>query len=85
MRRDGRIALADRAGVLVKAPKLGQDRRIDLPSIGPRTVEGAAAAGLAGIAAATGSTIAAEPSRMTELADRTGIFVAGVRDDGTLA
>ena len=33
-------------GVLVKMAKPGQDRRVDLPSIGPRTVEGAARAGL---------------------------------------
>ena len=34
-----------RCGVLVKAPKPDQDRRFDLPSIGPRTVEGAAPRG----------------------------------------
>ena len=43
LRRSGRIAAASRRGVLVKAAKRGQDRRIDLPSIGPRTVEGAVA------------------------------------------
>ena len=37
-------------GVLVKLVKPGQDRRADLPTIGPDTVRGAAAAGLAGIA-----------------------------------
>jgi len=84
LRREGRINLSNRVGVLVKAPKVGQERRIDLPSIGPRTVEAAAQAGLAGIAVIAGSTIAVEPERMTELADKAGLFVAGVRDDGTL-
>ena len=61
LRQSGRIAAATGHGVLVKAAKRGQDRRVDLPSIGPRTVEGAARAGLAGIAVVAGSTIIAEP------------------------
>ena len=63
LRRNGRIRSPLGAGVLVKAPKLGQDHRIDLPTIGPQTVEGAAAAGLAGIAVVAGATIVAEPER----------------------
>lgn len=70
-------------GVLVKAPKLGQDRRIDLPSVGPKTVESAARAGLAGIAVLAGSSIVAEPERFAADADRAGIFVVGVRPDGS--
>ncbi|MBV8239210.1 MAG: UDP-2,3-diacylglucosamine diphosphatase LpxI, partial [Hyphomicrobiales bacterium] len=50
LRQSGRIAVASGRGVLVKAAKRDQDRRLDLPSIGPQTVEGAARAGLAGIA-----------------------------------
>jgi UDP-2,3-diacylglucosamine hydrolase len=80
LRRNGQLASAGRAGVLVKAAKRGQDRRIDLPSIGPRTVEGAARAGLAGIAVVAGSTIVAEPERIATAADRAGIFVLGLRD-----
>ena len=37
-------------GVLYKAPKAGQDLRIDLPTIGPETIRGAIALGLNGIA-----------------------------------
>jgi DUF1009 family protein len=84
MRRSGRLHLPDTMGVLVKAPKRGQERRVDLPAIGPRTVEGVAAARLAGLAVVAGSTIAAEPARMMEIADRAGIFLAGVTEDGTL-
>ena len=65
-------------GVLVKAPKPAQDRRIDLPSIGPRTVEGVARAGLAGIAVVAGSTIVAEPDRIAAVADNADVFVVGV-------
>ena len=80
LRQGGRIADA-RRGVLVKAAKRGQDRRVDLPSIGPRTVEGAARAGLAGIAVVSGSTIIAEAGLTGAAADRERLFVIGVRDE----
>ena len=78
LRASGHIRASTVGGVLVKAPKRGQDRRFDLPSIGPRTVEGAARAGLAGIAVVAGSTIVAEPERLIAAADRTNIFVVGL-------
>jgi DUF1009 family protein len=77
LRETGRIK-QKKGGVLVKAAKPGQDRRFDLPSIGPRTVEGAARAGLAGIAVAAGETIIAEPARLIAAADDAGIFVVGI-------
>ncbi len=83
LRRNGRIRSPTGTGVLVKAPKLGQDHRIDLPAIGPPTIEAAAAAGLAGIAVVAGSTIVAEPERIAAAADRAKIFVIGVDADGT--
>ena len=43
LRAEGRIRAKAGRGVLVKAPKSKQDLRFDLPTIGPRTVEGAAA------------------------------------------
>ena len=64
--------------MLVKAPKGGQDLRFDLPTIGPRTVEGAARARLAGIAIAAGNTIVAEPQAMIAAADAAGLFVTGL-------
>ncbi len=66
-----------RGGVLVKAPKLGQEMRVDMPVIGPRTVELAAAAGLAGIAVASGKVMIVEQAEMIALADRHGLFVIG--------
>ena len=80
MRESGRISLPAGSGVLVKAPKRRQDRRFDLPSIGPDTVIGAAKAGLAGIAVIAGATIVAEPQRIVEEADRAGLFVVGCPD-----
>jgi DUF1009 family protein len=78
MRANGRLRARPGTGTLVKAPKPAQDRRFDLPSIGPQTVEGVVRAGLAGIAVLAGSTIVAEPARLIELADRNAIFVVGV-------
>lgn len=66
-----------RSGVLVKAPKRGQELRLDMPVIGPRTVELAAAAGLSGIAVAAGHVMIAEQADMIGMADRHGIFVFG--------
>lgn len=82
LRRNGRIRSPKRTGVLVKAPKPGQDRRFDLPSIGPRTIAGVAEAGLAGLAVIAGGTIVAEPAAIVEAADRANIFVVGMKDAG---
>jgi len=78
LRDSGRIRAPGGRGVLVKSPKPKQDRRFDLPSIGPRTVEGAARAKLAGIAVVAGETIVAEADKLVAAADRAGLFVVGV-------
>lgn len=78
LRAEGRIRAKAARGVLVKAPKSGQDLRYDLPTLGPRTIEGAARAGLAGIAIVAGHTIVAEPQTMIEAADNAGLFVCGL-------
>ncbi|MFZ0074134.1 MAG: UDP-2,3-diacylglucosamine diphosphatase LpxI [Xanthobacteraceae bacterium] len=85
MRRGGRIRSAAGTGVLVKAPKPSQDRRFDLPTVGPSTVEHIAAAGLAGLAVVAGGVIIVEPARVMALADKANIFVAGVRDGGPVS
>ena len=73
-----RIRKAAGRGVLVKTPKAGQDLRFDLPTVGPRTIEGIAQAQLAGIAVAAGRAIVAEPQVMIERADSNGLFVIGI-------
>jgi DUF1009 family protein len=78
LRAEGRIRARPARGVLVKAPKSGQDLRFDLPTMGPRTVEGAAAAKLAGIAIVAGNTIVVEPQAVIEAADAAGLFVTGL-------
>lgn len=62
-------------GVFYKAPKPGQDRRIDLPTLGPETVREAAAAGLAGIAWEAGGAILLDRARMQAEAERLGLFL----------
>lgn len=66
-----------RRGVLVKRPKPIQERRIDLPAIGVRTIDGAAAAGLAGIAVEAGGALAVRRADIIAAADRAGLFVYG--------
>jgi hypothetical protein len=79
MRANGRVRAPRGTGILVKAPKPTQDRRFDLPSIGPQTVERATRAGLAGIAVLAGSTIVADAEQLLAAADAANVFVVGVR------
>ncbi len=68
-------------GILVKSAKRGQEQRVDLPAVGPRTVQRAAAAGLAGIAVGAGQTLVIERERMIAEADRLGLFLAAADPD----
>lgn len=76
LRRDGG------GGVLVKAHKPQQDRRLDLPVIGVSTVEAAAAAGLVGIAVVAGGTLIHDSRAVAEAADRLGLFVVCLDEPG---
>lgn len=62
-------------GVLYKAPKPGQDMRIDLPTIGPDSVDQAAAAGLAGLAWSAGQVIVLERDETIRRAEAAGLFL----------
>ncbi len=64
-----------RGGLLYKAPKPGQDRRIDLPAIGPETVDAAAAAGLNGIAIEAGGVMLLDRDEAIRRANAAGIFI----------
>lgn len=81
LREVGRAPERAGVGVLVKAPKPQQDRRLDLPSIGPTTVERVRVAGLAGIAVRAREAIIIEPVALAEAARRAGIFVVGVEPE----
>lgn len=77
IKRCGSLHRGGDGGVLVKRRKPEQDDRADLPTIGLRTVELAAESGLQGIAVEAGATLLVDRTAMTELADRTGLFLFG--------
>jgi DUF1009 family protein len=79
LRRRGRVHAAVGGGILVKAPKPQQDRRFDLPAIGPKTAEGVKAAGLGGIAVIAGETVAADLQNLIAAADAADLFVTGIK------
>jgi DUF1009 family protein len=62
-----------RGGVLVKRAKPGQDRRADLPAIGPQTVAGAVAAGLSGIALQAGAVVILDRPATLAAAEAAGL------------
>lgn len=68
-------------GLLVKLAKPGQDRRADLPTIGPRTVRAAVQAGLRGIAFEARGTMLTDRSGMIDAAEECGLFLLGVEPD----
>lgn len=69
---------ARQGAVLVKLCKPQQDRRLDLPTIGPVTVARAAAAGLAGIAVSAGSTLVDDRETCVQQANQQGLFLLGL-------
>ncbi len=65
-------------GVLIKCAKPGQERRVDLPSIGPDTITALSRAGLSGIAVSAGEALVLERAKTIAAADSAGIFIIGV-------
>lgn len=62
-------------GLFYKAAKPGQDRRVDLPTLGPDTMRAVAAVGLAGVAFQAGSVICLDLARMQSVAAEAGLFL----------
>lgn len=73
-----RGSVTERRGVLAKMVKPTQETRVDLPTIGPATIENAAAAGLAGIVAEGGRAFIIDRETVIALADAAGLFIAGL-------
>lgn len=74
----GRPQLRKRSGVLVKCAKPGQERRIDLPTVGTETVRLASEANLSGIAIAGEDVLIADRENFLAAANAAGLFVIGV-------
>lgn len=70
--------LRRRTGVMVKCPKPGQEVRVDMPAIGPETIDRAARAGLRGIALAANKVLIAERDDVTRKANKLGLFIIGL-------
>jgi len=70
-----RVAPTGGKGVLCKAPKPGQDWRVDMPAIGPQTLENAAKAGLAGVAVQSGGVLILGLNETIAKADKLGLFL----------
>ena len=71
----------DTGGILVKVPKSNQDRRIDLPAIGPETVRAATAAKLGGIVIEEKGALLVDRDEMVALADAADLFIFGRSSD----
>lgn len=78
IRRCGDYRRKGEGGVLVKLRKPQQDMRIDLPTIGPRSVTRAKESGLRGIALHAGNGLIVDEDEVIRLADKEGLFVIGV-------
>ena len=81
LRQWGNKWLGRRFGVFVKWPKPHQELRIDMPTIGPKTVELVADAGLAGICVAANHVLISEKQKTIEAANKAGIFIFGEERD----
>lgn len=75
MSQRGTLTDAERGGILFKAPKPEQDRRADLPTIGPGTAVRAAEAGLDGIVIEEGGVIVLSKDELLAILDAMGMFL----------
>lgn len=80
--RAGALQRKGPGGVLVKAPKPRQERRIDLPGVGVETVEAVAKAGLRGIAVEAGGALVIDRAKVAARADELGVFLVGIPPQG---
>ncbi len=67
-----------RKPILVKMKKSGQNTKVDLPSIGVKTIENLHQANFAGAAFSSGSTIIINQKEVVKLANQYGIFLIGI-------
>jgi len=78
MRASGKLYENGRFGVLVKTMKPGQEMRVDLPAIGPETIDRLAEAGLRGVAIEAGCSFILEREKTLRLAKFHDIFIYGI-------
>lgn len=77
LRKAGKLP-KKKGGVLIKCVKPGQDFRVDLPSIGPKSIDKVVEAGLSGIGVQAGSTLMISREETLRRAKKNGVFIYGV-------
>ena len=77
IRRGGELAKG--GSVVVKAVKPQQDRRFDLPAVGPDTIDSMREAGCEVLAVEAGSTLVMDLDEMIRRADKAKIALVGIR------
>ena len=88
---EGTDNMIDRAGqyrrdalgpILVKISKPGQERRADMPTIGPKTVRLAISNGFRGLALEEGGTLLLERDEVQRIAEDGNFFIVGIKVPG---
>jgi DUF1009 family protein len=72
-----RAGLSSPTGVLTKGPKPGQELRVDMPAVGPSTIEQTVAAGLAGVAVETDAVLILDRAQAVRIADANSCALEG--------
>ena len=67
--------------VLVKVCKPQQDRRLDLPTFGPQTIESMRSAGISALVVEAGACLLIDPVTTIDLADKHGMAVFAARSE----
>lgn len=80
--RYGQLEDSYKGAILVKMPKIGQDLRVDMPTIGPNTIEYAARAGLKVIAFLGEETLFLEKDFCVQKANNLEICLYGFAKEG---
>ncbi|MEP3279174.1 MAG: UDP-2,3-diacylglucosamine diphosphatase LpxI [Stappiaceae bacterium] len=78
LKSSGRFSWKGRQGVLAKCTKPGQDLRVDLPTIGPNTIEKVTQVGLAGLVISADTVFIAEKDKTLSLAEKANLFIKGI-------
>ena len=79
IKRAGSLQREGTKGVVVKLPKVQQELRVDLPTVGVQTIERIVECGLTGLAVEAGHTLMLNQQKMIEMADANGIFIIGIK------
>jgi DUF1009 family protein len=83
IRRAGQIKREVLGPILVKMSKPGQERRADLPTVGPETIKLAVACGFRGLALEEGGTLLLDRDIVKDIASKAGFFIVGIKVPGS--